>query len=381
MTAPTHSGRLRRWAANAAAVLLGFLIVAIALAAAEGALRLKARLSSDFPPPSLEQYGQGIIHGKSILSYELTRDGTVRGVAKWGDQLIYSVSGRTDAAGRRLTPCTAAAGDDAPVAAFFGCSMTFGQGVQDDETLPARFCAHAPDWQAFNYGVGGYGPQQMWLQICKNRVLKEFSGRRGVVVYSFIDHHLERLVGTPSVLSSWTYPLPWLEEDNGRIVHRGTFRDRSLAQDFYFRYVRRAHLTRFIENRLPSPKPAKERKDAALDFLVRLVVECKQAAREQAPGFTFCCLVLPTCGGTARGRLLQRLEGIGVRTLDYEHLFEEAGIPDSELFFNDSPLGTKGHFKPQGYDLVAQRLSRDISAGMNAPEACAPGPPSSEAPQ
>ncbi|HRZ16279.1 MAG TPA: hypothetical protein P5141_01845, partial [Candidatus Hydrogenedentes bacterium] len=96
MTAPTHSGRLRRWAANAAAVLLGFLIVAIALAAAEGALRLKARLSSDFPPPSLEQYGQGIIHGKSILSYELTRDGTVRGVAKWGDQLIYSVSGRTD---------------------------------------------------------------------------------------------------------------------------------------------------------------------------------------------------------------------------------------------------------------------------------------------
>ncbi|HOC74144.1 MAG TPA: hypothetical protein PKL54_15120, partial [Candidatus Hydrogenedentes bacterium] len=363
-------------------VLLGFLIVAALIAAAEGVLRIKARLSSNSGQSGLVQDGEGTILGESALSWELTPNGTVRCIAKWGETLIYDVRGRTDAAGRRLTPCTAEKGDDAPVAAFFGCSMTFGQGVEDDETLPARFCAHAPDWQAVNYGVYGYGPQHMWLQICKNGALREFSGRRGVVVYSFIDHHLERLVGSPSVLSSWTlFSLPWLESENERIVHRGTFRDRSLVQDFYFRYVRRAHLTRFIENRLPSPKPAKERKDAALDFLVRLVVECKQAAREQAPGFTFCCLVLPTCGGTARGRLLQRLEGIGVRTLDYEHLFEEAGIPDSELFFNDSPLGTKGHFKPQGYDLVAQRLSRDISAGMNAPEACAPGPPSSEAPQ
>ncbi len=381
MTPPETSAKLRGWAANTAAVLLGFLIVAIALAAAEGALRLKVRLSPDSRRPHLVQDGEGMVVGESALSWELPQNGTVRCTAKWGEQLIYDVRGRTDAAGRRLTPCAAGTGDETPVAAFFGCSMTFGQGVEDDGTLPARFCARVPDWQAFNYGVGGYGPQQMWLQICKNGALREFSGRRGVVVYSFIGHHLERLVGTPSVLSSWTYPLPWLEENNGRIVHRGTFRDRSLAQDFYFRYVRRAHLTRFIENRLPSPKPAQEQQDAALDFLVRLILECKQAAKEQAPGFTFCCLVLPTCGGTARGRLLQRLEGIGVRTLDYEHLFEEAGIPDSELFFNDSPLGTKGHFKPQGYDLVAQRLSRDISAGMNAPEACAPGPPSSEAPQ
>ena len=376
MATPQSAGRVRRWAANAAAVLLGFLIVAALLAAAEGVLRLKARLSSESRQPSLVQDGEGTILGESALSWELTPNGTVRCVAKWGEQLVYDVSGRTDAAGRRLTPCTAKAGDETPVAAFFGCSMTFGQGVQDDETLPARFCAHAPDWQAVNYGVYGYGPQHMWLQICKNGALREFSGRRGVVVYSFMDHHLERLVGTPSVLSSWTlFSLPWLESESGRIVHRGTFRDRSLIQDFYFRYVRRAHLTRFIENRLPSPKPVKGQQDAAMDLFVRLIVECDQAAKEQAPGLTFCCLVLPTCGGPWREEVLQRLEAAGVRVLDYEHLFEEAGLPEEELFFNDSPQGTKGHFKAPGYDLIARHLVGDVATPAVAPVGNAATPP------
>lgn len=369
MTAPKHPGRLRGWAANAAAVLLGFLIVAIALAAAEAVLRLKVRLSPDSPSSSIVQDGEGIVHGEDVLSYWLTRNGTVRCTAQSSEQLVYDVHGKTDAAGRRLTPCTATVGDDAPVAAFFGCSMTFGQGVQDEETLPARFCAHAPGWQAFNYGVSGYGPQQMWLQICKKGALKEFSGRRGVAVYSFIDHHLERLAGTPSVLSAWAYPLPWLETDNGRVVYRGTFWDRSPVQDFYFHHVRRSHLARFIECRLPTRALAKEQQDAVLNLLVRLLVECGQAAREQAPGLTFCCVVLPTCGGTVREALRRQLETAGVPVFDYEHLFEEAGLPEEELFFYDSPSGERGHFKATGYDLIARRLTRDIAGGGHAVDA------------
>lgn len=375
MTAPTHPGRLRGWAANAAAVLLGFLIVAAALAAAEAALRLKACLSSDSRPPALvQEWEGGTVPFSGPPGWALKPDSTVRCRTTLGDQVIYDMSCRTDEAGRRVTPCASSGGGAFSVAAFFGCSMTFGQGVRDEETLPARFCAHAPGWQAFNYGVSGYGPQHMWLQICKNEALREFSERSGVVVYSFIDHHLERLLGTPSVLSAWVHPMPWLETEDGRIVCRGTFRDRSPFLSFYCRHVQHTHLARFIERRLPPRKPAKEQQDAALNLLVRLLVECDQAVKEQAPGLTFCCVVLPTCGGTVREGLRRKLETAGVPVFDYEHLFEEAGLSEEELFFHDSPSGERGHFKATGYDLVARRLIRDIAEGGHAGDAEPPAP-------
>lgn len=368
MTAPTHSGKLRGWAANAAAVLLGFLIVAALLSAAEGALRLKARLSSDSPHSLFWQEAEGAVSDGGVMGRVLPRNSTVRLHVRWGEKLIYNVTAETDDAGRRVTPCDRPENAPPRIAAFFGCSMTFGQGVRDEETLPARFCAHAPEWRAFNYGVSGYGPQHMWLQICEKNALEEFSARKGVVVYSFIDHHLDRLAGTPPVLATWTYPLPWLEDQDGQIVQRGTFRDRSPLEYFFFRRIHPTHLAQFVERRLPTRPPGKDQQDAALNLLVRLIVECDQAAKEQAPGLTFCCLVLPTCGGARGKEVLQRLEGTGVRTLDYEHLFEEAGLPEDELFFNDSPQGTKGHFKAPGYDLIARRLVGDVAAPAVAPD-------------
>ncbi len=376
MTAQTRAGRLRGWAANTAAVLLGFLIVAIALAAAEGALRLKARLLPKPPQPVLLQSGKGMLFHEGVLGRALTRDSTVRLSARLDERLLYDVSAKTDSAGRRVTPCDCPPGEDVRIAAFFGCSMTFGQGVEDHETLPARFCAHNAGWQAHNYGVSGYGPQHMWLHICKLKALKEFSGRTGVVVYSYIDHHLQRLVGAHAVVSIWNDSLPWLEVENGRIVHCGTFWERSPLMAFYYRHIRPgAHLALFLENHLPRRSPGGSQEDAVLDLLTQLVVECGQETRIQAPGLTVYVLILPTCGGPLRGRLLSRLEKAGIRVLDYESLFEETHLPEEDLFFHDSPQGKLGHFKATGYDIVARRLVVDAVPAPIAPDANLATPP------
>jgi hypothetical protein len=48
-----------------------------------------------------------------------------------------------------------------PTIAFFGDSMTFGQGVGDAETLPQAFAdATQRRYRVLNFGVPGYGPQQ-----------------------------------------------------------------------------------------------------------------------------------------------------------------------------------------------------------------------------
>lgn len=363
MKIPLSRQIIRRWAGNVLAVCLGFLLVAVLLTAAEGMFRLKARFTSPPPQVSVISTQKGALSRTGILGGGLLPDGVIQCRAERRTRLIYEVSSKTDEKGRRYTPCKRQ-NPDANIAAFFGCSETFGLGVEDAETLPARFCARASGWESLNYGVFGYGPQQVWLQICKQGLLKEFSTRKGIVVYSFIDDHINRLVGTRAVVAGWGYDMPWLELQDNRVAWRGAFSNRSPLQYFFLRHLDRTHLVRFAQNHLPSlPAPAPPG-GKALDLLVQIMVECAQATHEQAPGLTFCCLLLPKSSGPWREGLLQRLESTDVRVFDYEQLLDNASLPMEELFFDDSAELPWGHPKAPTYDRIALQLSRD-TAGTN----------------
>ncbi len=43
---------------------------------------------------------------------------------------------------------------------FFGCSFTFGEGLNDNETLPYYFSRQRSDFSVKNFGFHGYGPHQ-----------------------------------------------------------------------------------------------------------------------------------------------------------------------------------------------------------------------------
>jgi len=350
------------------AVCLGFFLVALVLAGAETALWIKARLSAPADSAPVIGKQEGSIRHKSMLGWDFVPNGTVRCIARRDGRVIYDVSAKIDAAGRRLTPgCRP--GNDASVAVFFGCSMTFGQGVKDEETLPARYCAHAGDCAAFNYGVPGYGPQQMWLQVCRQGVLKEFGTRKGIVVYTFFDDHLNRLAGTAAIIAGWDDAMPWLELRDGQVAQGGTFYDRSPLQYFYLHYINQMHLSRFIEKRFAAGSgQVPQGNPPALELLVKVLIECADTARKQAPGLDFFCMLQPKGSGPWGRLLAERLRGASVRVLDYSALLDNVQTPLEDLFFDDNSVQPWGHPKALNYDLVAGQLSRDTAAtNENAP--------------
>ena len=76
---------------------------------------------------------------------------TIRGVRARDGRVIYDATYTLDAVGRRITP-----GGDGPgdTILFLGDSFTFGDGVADADTLPARFAAAtAGAFQVVNLGV------------------------------------------------------------------------------------------------------------------------------------------------------------------------------------------------------------------------------------
>ncbi len=74
--------------------------------------------------------------------------------------------------------------------AVFGCSQTFGSGVEDDETFSARLGAGLPDVEVLNFGVHGYGTDQMLLRWEEEGV----HYAPDVVVLAFAYYHLDRNV-------------------------------------------------------------------------------------------------------------------------------------------------------------------------------------------
>lgn len=106
-------------------------------------------------------------------------------------EIIYNVTYGVDVRGLRVvTP-----NGSGPTALFFGDSFTFGEGVDDADTLPAQF-AKLSNFSTFNFGVHGYGPHQFlrMLEIGKPEQLG-IREENVFVVFSLLLTHVDRAAG------------------------------------------------------------------------------------------------------------------------------------------------------------------------------------------
>lgn len=136
--------------------------------------------------------------------------------------VIYDVVYSTDQHGLRVTPP-----NDNPAAKpilFFGCSYAFGEGVNDDESLPYVFQGESEnEYKAWNFAFSGYGPHQM-LRIIESGLIDSVVGKKpAVAVYLAIMSHIERSAGNyPYFL--WDVNGPrYVLNDRGEAEFKGKF--------------------------------------------------------------------------------------------------------------------------------------------------------------
>lgn len=123
-------------------------------------------------------------------------------IPRKGLRLNYTVT--TDSEGRRIT--ASAPSDGTTTVSIYGCSNTFGWGLDDEATFPWLLQTARPDLRVLNYGVSGYSLYQMLLRMEKTIerdkpavVVLGFSP--GLEARSVSDHHYLRVLseqgGTP----------------------------------------------------------------------------------------------------------------------------------------------------------------------------------------
>lgn len=284
---------------------------------------------------------------------------------------IYSCEYHIDENGRRITPVDTPEDRD-QAALFFGCSLTFGYGVEQDETLPACFGRICKNYLPVNYAVGGYGPQHMWLQIQQPDFKKQVPRDKGVVIYGFIHHHLDRLMGERTLVSKWGWRLPWLDITETEVQYKGLMRDREAQKPFFIKGMKslytgcfvleameRFHSGRFILNRL-NMLPYTEAE--AVETLARLLADTKEKLTEILPGYKFVVFVYPLFSGIQS--LKYYMHHYDIPCFNYDLRYHELNmdIDFKDYLYTDGPDQQWGHPQAIVYADTAKWLAEDLSS-------------------
>lgn len=223
---------------NAKALFLNFSFILFVLAGAEfyfwAPFKDKLKLAGNMWSP--EQYIKD-----DILGYRPPENAYVIGKKYYGNHIVVDMAYSTDHYGRRKSYPIDPNINHAIL--FFGCSLTFGEGINNEQTLPYLVGSKVKDkFNTYNFGYSGYGAHQMLAAIehknfLKNRIIEIPK----YAIYTAIPGHIARVVG----LSTWVvrdHDPKYLLNENREIYLAGHFDDNTDYTNLFEKRVR-AHLS------------------------------------------------------------------------------------------------------------------------------------------
>jgi len=157
-----------------------------------------------------------------VLGWRLIKNSRWHAKKFYDGKLLYDVVVTVGDNGLRITPpcrrgCTQSI-------LFFGCSYTYGQGVNDRETLPYQVALLTDRrYATYNFAVHGYGTHQMLAAIENGLVDTRVKEDARYIIYGAIyPEHIYRLAG---LRSSWGHDPKYVLDSHGEPRYLGHFDD------------------------------------------------------------------------------------------------------------------------------------------------------------
>jgi hypothetical protein len=294
-------------------------------------------------PPPRRVHGWTI--ADPILGYKLPPHAQIADTMERGGKRIYQATYTTDAYHRRITPVNHLEQRN-QFLLFFGCSMTFGLGVNDNETMPFYVAQSASHYRPYNYGVSGYGPHHMLAQLQRGDLTKEIQEPQGIAIYTFIDHHINRAIGTMRVYNQWEQHAPFYTLDaHDRLVRKGDFTSGRPLVSFLYWVLGKSQILQHYNITFPVSI-----REEHIRLTARIIAEARTALHQQFPHAEFYVLLYP---GVRRGQaLIPYLAQAGVKYLNYAHVID---WPQQGLTQADD-----AHPTAQGHRVVAAQLAQAL---------------------
>ncbi|MFH0985210.1 MAG: hypothetical protein V1882_06705 [Candidatus Omnitrophota bacterium] len=266
---------------------------------------------------------------------------------------IFDIHHSTDQFRRRVTPVNPRS-EREKFAIFMGCSFTYGYGVNGNETFPYYFGQAANEFTPYNYGFGGLGPFDFLAMLENYDFSSEIKSKNGVLVYLFIDPHIERTIGSLVCLLWMKNAVYYEEVSRGIFKRRGTFESGRFFTNIFYKLLLKSRLFKASGMDIP---PAITKGHIALT--ARVIEAMNREFKKKYPKGTFYFVISPnSLYGPKVGSFLKTS---GIQIIDFSNLFDSGG-PQFRLRGD-------GHPSPLAYQLLgkalAERIAKDSSHIQN----------------
>jgi hypothetical protein len=228
---------------------------------------------------------------------------------------------------------------------LFGGSFTYGHGVRDDETLGHYLAELAPRYRPYNYGFGGWSPAEMLSRLESGPLSKEVAESKGVFIYTFIAHHVPRVVGSMRI-TSWEIPKPYYGLDaEDRVVALGEIHEDRPLRTLLYRVIAKSNFLAYFHIDWP-PRQSMD----GYDLTARIIAASKRILLEQYPDSRFVVAIFPRGN---KSKMDPYLEKYGIEYFDYSTLFSR-NDPANRLAPDEE------HPSAHAYSMFADAIAKDL---------------------
>ena len=247
------------------------------------------------------------------LGYKPKPNTTHTGIRTIDGKIIYSITYSTDANSLRITPVDTIK-PRTKYAQFYGCSMTFGEGVQNNETLPYYFAKFDSSFKPYNFAYSGYGPHQMLTRFeteSEKKIVKEHTG---IAFYIYINDHVNRVIGT---LTNFGYnggEVPYFHMVGDQLKHEGLIKDTRKFRSWIFSQLLKSNILKLFKIGYPFKITEQD-----YELTAEVMAEASRDYKKQFGNNKFYVIIYPTTVNSSL--IINLLKQKGVRVLDYSKLF------------------------------------------------------------
>ncbi|MNV00738.1 hypothetical protein D3C71_909160 [compost metagenome] len=203
-----------------------------------------------------------------------------------GNDTVFDVHYSIDHLNKRITP-----GFDSTkknYALFFGCSIGFGYGLEDDQTLAYQVQQQGESVNSYNFAISGTGTNHMLAEIQYRDLSKQVAEKDGCGYYIFFWDHIYRSIGTMTRYTEWLHLAPYYKMQNGKLERRKLFKDgRPFISSMYERLYQ-TNIIKYFEADLPL-----KLNDSHFDLVTEMVLETKKEYEKQFGNDKFYLVIYP----------------------------------------------------------------------------------------
>ena len=264
---------------------------------------------------------------------------------KQTNKIVYSIKYSIDEYSRRITPVDNV-GKRNKFAMFIGCSFTFGEGVENNQTLAYYVGENTKQYTPYNYGMHGHGPFDNLARLQSIDYQNEIKEKKGVLIYTFLEPHISRTIGDSTAMQWKIRDIYYKKDKSGELVRKGTFLSQQPFHSSLYFILGKSRILRMLGITFPLKFSQKD-----ISLTADVIEAMKKTFLSHYPQSRFYVLIYP--GSLYVKEILEELNQRKIDYLDYTHLFD---IHDPKYYLCKEDQ----HPSAFAYEVLAKKLIQDI---------------------